>query len=394
MRVARVKASRWIPVALMGIALSVGCSGEENPAAILGKVTKSNPSSDTSAQGGVQPASTTATPAPTPSPTPSATPSPSPTPTTAPVSSGIDTSGTPAPLATIAPIFQPTPAPTPVGTLNAQPFIIPGSPKALAFQANTTYPWLVRSTGLAQIDTNGTILATYAGELSQPSLLQADGLYRLWVASPGANRVDAIDVLAQDGFALAASYSIPANANGLAVDATEVWLTHSDGQLTRITKASGAVQSFAIANPTAIALDGTSAWVVGAPSALYKVNRATGAVTSTYTVGTGPIAVGVDSAGTVWTANSTGQSLSRLASGAGAPTTTPLGAPPSALALDTNRLWVGMSSPRAIAWFGLDGTLQGSKALSQTPSALALDAMGRVWILDSTLGQVLYAWGR
>lgn len=381
---------RKLPAALLGLSLLLGCSPED-PVGIGAKPTGSTGTPGTSASGDVGSDSKSPDPttAPTASPTPALTPTPSPTPTT--LTGGTDTEDDGGAVPTVSPPPQPTPGATPLGT-GGPALFVSGGVKAIAIPSNATQPWIARAGDLSQLDTTAQILRTYSAGLSQPGPLTAQGA-DLWVADGTTLHRLVPDAFASGGLSSAGSHAIAANANGLAVDASEAWVTHSGGTLTRITRSSGASQTFAVTTPLAIALDGTHAWVTGSPDKLYKVNRASG-VSTAYTVGADPVAVAVDGSGTVWTANKTGQSLSRLTSGASTATTIALGGKPTALMVDADRLWVAQSAPNRAAWYGLDGAFQGSSNLPLSPQALAFDATGRIWFADTIGNSVTTVWGR
>lgn len=366
-----------IPVALVGVTLALGCAEEDPLVTGHTKTTKATPTPGTGTGTGTE-----------------ATPSPSPTPTantSTTVDSEIDTNSTPAPVETLPPNTQPTPAPTPLGAVS-EAIVVTGDPKGLAFLSNTVSPWILRSTDVVQMDGNGQLGTPYSTGLSQPSLVAADGAEDLWVVSPGANKIDRLS-LGFDGASTAATYTIGANANGLAVDSSEVWISHGGGTLTRITKSSGAIATYTVNGASAIALDSTYAWVAGGANALYRVTRNNGTV-SPYTVGSEPIAVAIDGNGTVWTANKAGQSLSKLASGASSPTMVSLSGAPSCLVIDANRVWVGLANQKA-SYLGLaQAAVDGTVNLPLTPAAAAIDAYGRVWFSDPQSDSVVHVWGR
>lgn len=381
--------TRTLPTALLGLSLLLGCTAEDP----VGIGSKPNGSTSTPGTGSTSPNAGSPTPtiAPTASPTTGATPTPTPSPTPTTLTGGTDTEGGTDPVPTISPPTQPTPGATPLGTVGPELFVS-GGVKAIAIPSNATQPWIVRAIDLAQLDSSAQILKSFSTGLSQPGPLRAQGA-DLWVADGTTLHRLAPNAFAADGLSNVSSYPIAANANSLAVDAAEAWVTHVGGTLTRITRSSGASQTFTVTDPLAIALDGTHAWITGSPDTLYKVDRLTGA-TSTFTVGADPVAVAVDGSGTVWTANKIGQSLSRLSSGATTPTTIALGGTPAALVIDTNRLWVALSSPRKVAWYSLDGTLQGTSNLPLSPQAMALDAVGRLWLADPLRNSLTFVWGQ
>lgn len=304
--------------------------------------------------------------------------------------SRVDASAPPAAVATLAPVIKPTIGPTPLGQAGFE-VLVPGTPKGLAFLANTTTPWLIRAADLVSLDGAGQVRLPFSAGLSQPSAVAADGVATLWVVGAGK-----LHRLASrfEGLVSEATISVAPDVRELAVDSSEVWLAHGAGNVTRISKANNATASFAVAAPVALAIDATYAWIAGLPDKLYKMQRTTGMIVSTLTVGADPVAVAVDGASTVWVASKTSKSLSRLSAGASSPTSIPLGGTPTDLATDVSRLWVSQAGPQQLSYFGLDGSALGSVPLGFLPHAVAIDALGRVWLLNTVTGTVSHVWGR
>ncbi len=361
------------PLAVLATFCLVGCP-EDEIAGVTPKTKKATPAPTVS--GGIQ--------------TGDATPDP------AQVSSGISTAQPTVTLPTNPPVYvQPTPSPTPLATLG-QPLTVSGGPRSFAF-AGTGGTWILRAGDIAPLSASsagalGTspVGTPYSTGLSQPSFLAAvpSGLGAdLWIVSSGSARVD--QVATSPNVRFVASMSIAVNPAGLAADTAQVWIAHRGGSLTRIATATGASQTFALpATPNAIALSSTHAWVAATDNVLYQVSRADGAVAATYSVGANPVAVALDSAGAVWTANRTGQSLSKVSAGS-VQTYALAGDSPVSLVAQGSRLWVACAGPNKVRYFGLDGTAQGSVTLPLSPVSITYDPAGKVWVADPTGNKVV-----
>lgn len=385
-----------VSLSLLGLAFMVGCAPEDPTSANakLGGGLKATPPASTSTGGTVDNGGGTgASPGPTasPAPTPSPSPSPSQSPSTT-VVGGTDTSGDTTSFPTLPPVSQPSPTATPIGSVGL-PNYLSGNPKAIAIFPSSTRAWVARTGGVAEVN-DGQVSQSYSTGLSAPSLIAAEG-EDIWVVD-GTNlhqlTTHSQNQATEGQLSSEATHSLAAGANGLAVDATEAWVTHGSGTLTRVTVASGAVATYSVATPTAVALDATYAWVAAAPNKLYKVTRATGAVAQTFTVDSDPVAVALDSQGNVWTANRSAHTVSRLAGGSVTHFT--LAGTPATLVANGSRIWVGMTSPNQASWLALDGTIEGSVALSAPPASAAADGLHRVWFCDSTSGTILTVWGQ
>ena len=79
-----------------------------------------------------------------------------------------------------------------------------------------------------------------------------------------------------------------------------------------------------------------------------------------------------------------------------------LGASASAVVADARRIWFAI--PGKLSYWKTDGTKEGETPVKVSdllmgdrtlePSALAIDAYGRVWTIDRQTGELLWFWGR
>lgn len=368
-------------------AIAAGCTSDDGTSVVIanrqggtsGGVSGSVSSGATPAPGA------TATPTPVPTATATATPPPSN------LSSRIDTSSTPAPVATNPPVSTATPAPIPLGQIVGFPVSLGANVTGMALFSNSTAPWFSTSAGLIQV---------YLGQRKPPIMTYLAGATALaadpdnsdlWIASP--SRLDRASLSPQSatlgvpasGFASASLTVAPV---GLAVDGTEVWVANSDGSIAKLVKSTGTLTTLTptgVTTPRGIALDPTNAWIVGGTNTLYQVNRATLAVTP-FTVGNQPVPLAIDGNGALWTANQSGNSLSKVSGGA--VSNFNVGGSPVAIATRNGRIWAALANNQ-IAWLNLDGSAPGTASLPLTPAGLAVDATGQVWVYGSTPGIVV-----
>lgn len=214
-----------------------------------------------------------------------------------------------------------------------------------------------------------------------------DGLY-LWVAN---NNGSVVKVLPSANVVVATySPSLTSALGNLAFDGVYMWVagSHSqgyvskikasDGTITQVQPAAGAIAAYGIA------FDGSSIWL-GASGKLYKLNPSTGAPLATVTLPAGyviPRDVIFD--GTyVWVAgnNATGSVFRVLAS---SPTTTvefPTGYPaPSGLVYDGANVWItNFNSSSVSKMRASDGVVLGTYPVGTNPRGLVFDGVN-VWV--------------
>lgn len=380
------RARRIVAVSLALAAVAVGCESPTDPSTKAKTGTRAQ-----ATQGPASPAG--ASTAPTDQPNTQATAN-----TGTNIHSGVDTSATTAPVETLAPVAQPTVTPTPLGAVGS-PVAIGESPLFLALLRNTVRPYVLRRADLVSLDNNYRVGSTYTDGIGLAAGLAADGLQDLWVLSADPPHVDRWE-LGLGALGKAESFALPATPSAIAARDGEAWIGSSGGVLTRIVRSPAATASFAgFGTPTAIAVGEGHVWVTGAGGELFKVDRSTGAKVATYAVGPGPVGVAIDSAGGVWVACQGGSDSVRV-SPSGATSSVPLGGPAKAVVADSRRVWFGMAGK--LSYWKPDGTKEGEAPAAiqgmlgekvYDASALAIDAYGRVWLLDRTAGDLLPIWG-
>ncbi|MBU6428649.1 MAG: hypothetical protein KGR26_06550 [Cyanobacteria bacterium REEB65] len=357
-----------------------------------------NPSASPTASASASPnATSSASPSASPTAGTTATPTPSPTPTAntgVNVNSGVNSSAPPATVATLPPNNQPAPGPTPVGQAIGQATFV-DDPASLAFLASTIVPWVAQPApnAIALLSTNPQSVSV----ASSPKLVAAQGATDLWVASAGSSPAlwhYSENLLGQ--MTLSASYSLAAAPAGLAADSTQVWVAETSGTLFAYTVSGNATASYAPlpGAATAIALDSSNAWVTGGSNSLYQVKRSGGTLAQTLAVTSNPTSVAVDGGGAVWVG---GAGLSYLPGGTSSPEALNVPGTPKALAYDpkSQTIWAALGgSPNMAAWYAQSTwTLQGTASIPVSPSAMAVDAQGNVWIGSTSQNQVITLWG-
>ncbi|MBU6429175.1 MAG: hypothetical protein KGR26_09215 [Cyanobacteria bacterium REEB65] len=267
-------------------------------------------------------------------------------------------------------------------------------PSTLAFLGSEEVPWVAQplQNAIAQVSTIPQSVAIQ----SSPKLVAAQGQTDLWVASGGGSPAlwhYSENLLGQ--MTLVASYSLAAAPAGLAADSTQVWVAETSGSLFAYTVSGNATASYSplSGSATAIVLDSSNAWVTGGGNSLYQVHRSSGALAQTFTVTRNPTCVAVDGGGAVWVG---GAGLSHLPSGSA--TVDALGVPgtPKALAYDpaSQTIWAALTGPDVAAWYSQSSwSLQGTATIPVSPSAMAVDAQGNVWIGSASQNQVITLWG-
>lgn len=231
----------------------------------------------------------------------------------------------------------------------------------------------------------------------------ADGIQNVWVLSASPPHVDRLQIGIL-GLDAGVSFAVPASPVAIGAREQEVWVAAAAGSLTRFRLADSATVSFSgfgVGSPLALAVGQTTVWMTKAGNELVKVRRTDGAALATYPTGLDPIAVAEAADGSAWTIDKGSNGATRVSS-AGATGSIALGGTPSAIVADSRRVWVSL--PGKLVHFKADGTKEGEVAVSYmdtldgqtalTGTHLALDAVGRIWVLDAGAGVAVPVWGR
>ena len=161
-----------------------------------------------------------------------------------------------------------------------------------------------------------------------------------------------------------------------------LWVVDPDGDVSRLDPGSGRVTgSVGVGNdPAAIAAGAGSVWVANSSDGTVTRIDPTTLETTTIPVGHGPAAVSVDAAG-AWVANAGDDTVVRVDTGTNAvSSTTPVGVGPAALFATPTANWVANAGDGTV--MRLDprtGERRTTTHVGGTPDALAL-AAGRVWV--------------
>ena len=150
-------------------------------------------------------------------------------------------------------------------------------------------------------------------------------------------------------------------------------------------------------NPRAIAIDSSgNVWVANDGSTVTELSSS-GALIGTYTAGTWPWAIAIDSSGNVWVANfgngtagtaSGDSNVMELNSSGALIGTYVAGSAPDAIAIDSSgNVWVANRySNNVMELNSSSGKIIGTYPVGSSPHAIAIDSSGNVWVANRGTG--------
>lgn len=325
------------------------------------------------------------------SPTPKATQQPG-TSTGSNVDGSVSGEGTPLPI--VVPTTAPTPTPTPVPkeqVLSAHPLNM-ASPRHLAFDASGN-AWVacagdgLAAGNLSQVMPSGTVmLEPPVGR--GPESVAIDPSGAIWTT----NRNDHSVTKFAPGSG-ATTISVGAGLSDLVADNVgNLWLTmEADRSLTKLRLSDGATQSVATTPAGGVALYGGKLWVSDTASSGVGVYATDGTLERTIlTYGSMPGLVR-ERSGIIWVLNRGGNTVSRIDPSAGDEFQN-IGLPgsPTDLAFDASgNVWISLPSAGKIAKISPTGAFLKSFTVGTSPYGLAFAPDGKLWITDRDDNTVL-----
>ncbi|MFA7244068.1 MAG: hypothetical protein WC080_02170 [Patescibacteria group bacterium] len=130
-------------------------------------------------------------------------------------------------------------------------------------------------------------------------------------------------------------------------------------------------------------------WVTNSGSNnITKLNSSTGAVIGTYAVGTGPYGVAVDGSGNVWVGNPYSGNVTKLNGSTGALIGTYAVGGGNPGVDNAGNVWVPYDSSHINKVNGSTGAVMGTYSTGTSPSGVAADRSGNVWICNHGSGNV------
>ena len=219
-----------------------------------------------------------------------------------------------------------------------------------------------------------------------------EGAGGIWVANLEDRSVSRLDPETKQ---LVRTISTGAAPTGLVVDRGRVWVARADGSLAwidpqynRLIRAGKIVASPLYRVPDhRIAAGFGSLWVTDSIGQVVRVDRATGRVQSRVDVGTGAGGVAVG-AGSVWVANSGYGTVSRVDTTGAVTATVPVGHGPTDVAYGEDAVWVAVALDGVVARIDPDtNAVEAVIPIGERPARVAVGA-GAVWVGDIREGTV------
>lgn len=327
-------------------------------------------------------------PVPASTPTPSSALAPTPIPVPTP---------TPTPVPTPTPTSVPTPTPTPQRVFG--PYVVGTYPRAIAADS-TGNAWVANSSSdtVNRISANGTVSGPYAvGRL--PRNIAVDGSGNAWVVnvqSNNANRISASGIVSGP-FALGAGSegAIAIDHSGSA------WIAQSNSGFSNTDRVYRISSNGLVAGPFTVGLAAADTWpAIGVDSAgnawvtnsrgntVHRISI-TGVVTGPYAVGTQPVAIAVDGNGNAWVANQLSNNVHRISPTGVVSGPYSVGSMPLAIAVDgSGNAWVANRDSNTVNRISATGTISGPYAVGAGPTAIAVDSSGNAWVANYRSGTV------
>jgi YVTN family beta-propeller protein len=215
----------------------------------------------------------------------------------------------------------------------------------------------------------------------------AVGLGSVWVANAGEGTVSRIS--AQRG-AVVQTIGVGNGPSALAVGAGSLWVADRlDSAVVRIDPARGRVTARipVSAAPADLAYAAGSIWVTGDAAAIVlRIDPATDRVVESFNVGRGADHI-AGSSRSVWVANSGDGTVTRIDPSTRAVTSTvAVGGTPVALAVSGDAVWAARAAPAALVRVDQASHVVRTTPLSAPPRALAAQR-GRLWVATGSVGR-------
>lgn len=109
-----------------------------------------------------------------------------------------------------------------------------------------------------------------------------------------------------------------------------------------------------------------------------------GSPIGTYTVGNGPVGIGIDQNGYIWVANSNDNTVTKLSSSGSLIGTYNAGDGPDAIAINSSGdIWVADHGSNTVTELNPSGSLIGTYTVGNAPIKIAIDQSGDVWVASA-----------
>ena len=132
---------------------------------------------------------------------------------------------------------------------------------------------------------------------------------------------------------------------------------------------------------TAVNSSGESA--ASTPQAQATPSSGGSVVTHTYSVGTGPRGIAIDSSGNIWVTNNGSNTVTKLSSSGSTLGTYPVGTYPVGISIDSaGNVWVANGNSNTVTKLSSSGSILGTYPAGTAPRGILIDTSGNVWVTD------------